>query len=106
MKKLIRLTESDLHRIVKESVNKVLCNEGFGDKFRGAVHGFKTGANQQAANDEDANTLWMIRDWAEVALQNNNPQMAMKVLQNILNWINHHKDWQGEKYGNNLTYSI
>lgn len=27
MKKLIRLTESDLHRIVKESVNKIL-NEG------------------------------------------------------------------------------
>lgn len=24
MKKLVRLTESDLHRIVKESVNKVL----------------------------------------------------------------------------------
>ena len=31
-KKLIRLTESDLHRIVKESVNKVL-NEEDGGKF-------------------------------------------------------------------------
>ena len=30
MKKLIRLTESDLHRIVKESVNRIL-NEGYGD---------------------------------------------------------------------------
>ncbi len=30
MKKVIRLTESDLHRIVKESVNKAL-NEAFGD---------------------------------------------------------------------------
>ena len=28
-KKLIRLTESDLHRIVKESVNKVLLKEDF-----------------------------------------------------------------------------
>ena len=42
MKKLIRLTESDLHRIVKESVNKVLCNEGIGDKLKGAVSGFRS----------------------------------------------------------------
>ena len=35
-KKLIRLTESDLHRIVKESVNKVL-NE-IGDTPRGQYH--------------------------------------------------------------------
>jgi hypothetical protein len=37
-KKLIRLTESDLHRIVKESVERILAengeNEGFFDKFR------------------------------------------------------------------------
>ena len=31
-KKLIRLTESDLHRIVKESVNRVL-NEAYRDPF-------------------------------------------------------------------------
>lgn len=31
-KKLIRLTENDLHRIVKESVNTIL-KEGFFDKF-------------------------------------------------------------------------
>ena len=35
-KKLIRLTESDLHRIVRESVNKVL-NE-IGDTKRGQYH--------------------------------------------------------------------
>ena len=35
-KKLIRLTESDLHRIVKESVNRVL-NE-IGDTNRGQYH--------------------------------------------------------------------
>ena len=28
MKKIIRLTESDLHRIVKESVNKILRESG------------------------------------------------------------------------------
>lgn len=32
-KQIIRLTESDLHRIVKESVNMVL-NEGFFDKMK------------------------------------------------------------------------
>ena len=32
-KKLIRLTESDLHNIVKESVNKILCE--IGDTQRG-----------------------------------------------------------------------
>ena len=31
MKKVIRLTESDLHRIVKEAVNKILIKE-YGDK--------------------------------------------------------------------------
>lgn len=32
-KKIIRITESDLHRIVKESVHKILVNEGwFGKK--------------------------------------------------------------------------
>ena len=33
-KKLIRLTESDLHRIIMETVNKVLINEGLFDRFR------------------------------------------------------------------------
>ena len=37
-KKLIRLTESDLHKIVKESVNKVL-NEGIADSVRIPVNG-------------------------------------------------------------------
>ena len=32
-KKLIRLTESDIHKIVKESVNRVL-NEGMGDETK------------------------------------------------------------------------
>ena len=35
-KKLIRLTESDLHRIVKESVNKILMEVNFGGK---SLHG-------------------------------------------------------------------
>ena len=36
-KKLIRLTESDLHRIVRESVNKVLNEVQFGGE---SLHGW------------------------------------------------------------------
>lgn len=38
MKRIVRLTESDLHRIVRRSVNKVL-NEGLFDAFRGKKDG-------------------------------------------------------------------
>ena len=38
-KKLIRLTEGDLHRIVKESVNRVMLKEWFGMKGE-AVEGW------------------------------------------------------------------
>lgn len=43
-KTLIRLTESDLHRIVKETVNKIL-NEGFG---KGKKYGYKTKDGEMA----------------------------------------------------------
>ena len=48
-KQLIRLTESDLHRIIEESVNRVL-NEGFMDSLKGAAQGWKQGANTVKAN--------------------------------------------------------
>ena len=35
-KKLIKLTESDLHRIVKQSVNKILRESHFDDMFNDA----------------------------------------------------------------------
>lgn len=37
-KKLIRLTESDLHRIVKESVKKVLMESSIDNMFDGTPH--------------------------------------------------------------------
>ena len=43
-KKLIRLTEADLHRIVKESVNNVL-NEGMWDNIKSGWQGAKAGYN-------------------------------------------------------------
>lgn len=51
-KKLIRLTESDLHRIVKESVNKIL-NE-IGDTERGQ---YALGAVQARAQNRASNAL-------------------------------------------------
>ena len=35
MKQIIRLTESDLHKVINESVKKILVNEGFFDKLFG-----------------------------------------------------------------------
>ena len=39
-KQVIRLTESDLHNIIKESVNKILMNEAFSDYYN--VSHFRT----------------------------------------------------------------
>lgn len=52
-KKLVRLTESDLHRIIKESVNKVLneriideeIDEGFGNWVRASIDGLSNIGN-------------------------------------------------------------
>jgi hypothetical protein len=51
MKRIIRLTEGDLHRVIKESVNNILIQEGFMDKMRGAYNGFQQG-NQQMQNTQ------------------------------------------------------
>lgn len=37
-KKLVRLTESDLHRIIKESVNRILMESEFDELFDGEPH--------------------------------------------------------------------
>jgi hypothetical protein len=39
MKKIIRLTESDLHRIIKESVKRILREEDFGSMDGGDIGG-------------------------------------------------------------------
>ena len=90
-KNRIRLTESDLHRIVKESVKRVMIEEGFwgnvGNKFQGAVNGFSQGANTMMQNDEDASSLTMWVGKAQRVLQDNNPQEAMQFIQNFINAI-------------------
>ena len=69
-KKLIRLTESDLHRIIKESVNNILKENDF------EPHGYKTtsnfGGNEiQISNSGDAARIrdshtGNITDWLEI----------------------------------------
>lgn len=45
MKRIIRLTESDLHRIVRESVRRIITEEGEGGAMGG---GFAGGASSDA----------------------------------------------------------
>lgn len=66
-KKLIRLTESDLHRIVKESVNKIL-NE-IGDTPQGQYALGRVG--ERARRRDDGKTMNMARQTAFRARENN-----------------------------------
>jgi hypothetical protein len=102
MKKLVRLTESDLHRIVKESVNKVLYNEGIGDRLKGAVSGFRSGNNQQMANSEDASTLDM---WVKTAQRVQTPEQAMQFVRNFVNNALANKRHQYDWYDDNREYN-
>jgi len=60
MKKVVRLTENDLRRIVKNSVNKVLNEnyeeEGLGNRFKNAFYGFQTG-NYDMQDMDRSNTV-------------------------------------------------
>ena len=51
-KKLIRLTESDLHRIVKESVNKVLREAQLNELDPRTYASYASGRQRQADNAE------------------------------------------------------
>lgn len=71
MKKVIRLTESDLHRIVKESVNKIL-NETMGaepgvqdDQFTLAMDKLYTLLKDEIGGDSMRDTIasWFWQDW-------------------------------------------
>ena len=101
-KKLIRLTEGDLHKIVKESVNRVIMEEGMfdnlGNKLQGAYNGmkqgFSKGQNQMNddnfANNANQSSAMALRSYATKALNilnsSGNVQAAIKWLQDGLNW--------------------
>lgn len=67
MKKIIRLTEEDLHRIVKESVNKIL-KEGFvgqEDSFTIAMNKLYALLKDEIGGDSMRDTIasWFWQDW-------------------------------------------
>ena len=60
MRKIIRLTESDLHNIVKETVNRILKEEGLGGTSSFSVNSPAGGSSDptgQVKNTPDAPTL-------------------------------------------------
>ena len=102
MKQTIRLRESELRRMIAESVRMVI-NEGMmsniKNKFQGAVNGFSQGNNTMMQNDEDASTLWQWVGNAQRVLQDNNPQEAMQFIQNFVNAYSKNKGQQQSQYG-------
>ena len=103
-KQLIHLTESDLHRIVKESVNRVLYNEGFGDRFRGAINGFQQGNHSMRQNDEDAQELNTWVRFAQNVLRTNDPNDYREFIERFVNAYGEHKNWQRGEYGQLKNY--
>ena len=73
-KKLIRLTESDIHKIVKESVNKIL-NE-IGDTYNGYKMLGRL-QNKKAYIDNDDNAAEEVHNYRQNVLKNN-PEFAKK----------------------------
>ena len=60
MRKIIRLTESDLHNIVKESVNRILKEEGLGGTSSFSLNSPAGGVSDptgQVKNIQDAPAL-------------------------------------------------
>ena len=66
MKKVIRLTEGDLHRIIKESVNRIL-NESVepNDSFSLAMHKLYSLLKDEVGGDDMRETIagWFWKDW-------------------------------------------
>lgn len=93
MKKVVRLTENDLHRIVKNSVNRILREnyeeEGLMNTVKGVWQGATQGANQMASNNSAMHTVSSALSQALTyfgqihkliaPLQQQNPQIAQAV---------------------------
>ena len=57
----VRLTEGQLHNVIRESVNNIL-NEGFMDKMKGAYQGFRQGQDQMDNNQQNQNQKQQLID--------------------------------------------
>ena len=61
----VRLTEGQLHNVIRESVNNIL-NEGFMDKMKGAYQGFRKGQDQM---DNDQQNQHQKQQWMDCIQQ-------------------------------------
>ena len=57
----VRLTEGQLHNVIRESVNNIL-NEGFMDKMKGAYQGFRQGQDQMDNNQQQQHQKQQLLD--------------------------------------------
>ena len=71
-KKKIRLTESDLHYIIKESVNTIL-NEGFGSKV------VRTPKLTRLLNREGLGDILLCKDYGYFYITSDNEELANKI---------------------------
>lgn len=97
-KKLIRLTESDLHRIVKESVNKVL-SEAINELDPRTYASYADKRAKQAANQEKGS-------WEQYKLQNkaNNGKVAARNAWNKkYSQDNSHNNGFGDRFSSSLS---
>lgn len=74
MKKTIKLTENDIHEIVKKSVEKVM-EEGIGDRLSGMWQGFKQGADAMNTAQRDAQDYNNLRNGAGAPKDRFNSQL-------------------------------
>lgn len=83
MKRIIRLSENDLHRVITESVKSVI-NEDFGDRMAGAVRGFRQGEREMEYNESDSSFVDHIYKLATEGIENGNPEVALRNIVNLI----------------------
>ena len=82
----VRLTEGQLHNVIRESVNNIL-NEGFMDKMKGAYQGFRQGQDQMDNNQQQQHQK---QQWLDTILQQS--QLGENYCENFMDILNRSGD--------------
>lgn len=105
---IIRLTESDLHRIVKESVNRILVNEGIFDFFRKKKEPEITKKEDEVPKDHIYSVKelqWLYDNQRELNdFQRKVLNAAMWVRARMANYHGYTKEWPNIFLKNGETY--
>ena len=113
-KKLIRLTESDLHRIVKESVNKVLKEEEgifhsepnlYNDAYptRNGIDMYTLGSHNSKVKPIYFHTKAEAMDWIK---DNVTDQESLQALKDALSQYRLHDAGFGNRYINQVSSNL